>query len=256
MKVWSGILIVFLVAGFVSCTSTRKITYDRALSLKEVLKRVQERNDKIKTIQGKGTITVESSEKSNSGSFSVDLKKPDSLRMELHGPFGIRVGTLMLSREQFLFYNWMENTAVVGKPDGKTLNSLFRLKMQFDQILNAFTGEIQKEDDRDTLDGFTVENNLYIIRYHFGKVKKEYRIDGDAFIVTDYRITDENGETVITAHASEIEDFEDIPSPKFLRIIFQKERRSVTVAYDDLLFNENVTCSFNVPKQAEIIDRR
>ena len=249
-------LIVFLVAGLVSCAPTRKITYDRTLSLNEVLKRVQERNDKIKTIQGKGTITVESSEKSNSGSFFVDLKKPDSLRMELHGPFGIRVGTLMLSREQFLFYNWMENTAVVGKPDGKTLNSLFRLKMQFDQILNAFTGEIQKEDDRDTLDGFTVENNLYIIRYHFGKVKKEYRIDGDAFIVTDYRITDENGETVITAHASEIEDFEDIPSPKFLRIIFQKERRSVTVAYDDLLFNENVTCSFNVPKQAEIIDRR
>ena len=255
MRICVGVVAAFLIVSMFGCAPTRKITTERSLSLDKVLRRVKERNEKIKMLSGEGSITVESSETSNSGSFSVDVKKPDSLRMEFRGPFGIHAATLMLSREKFLFYNWMENTAIVGKPDGKTLNAILRFKMELDQIINTFTGEIASVGDEDSIMRFSVENNLYVLRYRSADGKKEYWIDGDSFIVTDYRVMNPQGETILITHTSDPEEIENIQTPMFLRVVFPKEHQSITIAYDDIKINKPVSCYFSAPKQAEIIYR-
>jgi outer membrane lipoprotein-sorting protein len=255
VKLFLRAIVVLLMVGIFSCAPSRRVTTERSLSVNQVFSRVKDRNEKIRTLKGEGTITIESSETSRRGSFTVGLRKPDSLLMEFRGPFGIHAATLMLSREKFLFYNWMENTADVGKPDGKTLNSILQLKMQFDQILNAFAGEIAEINSQDTLVKFSVENNLYVVRYRSAEWKKEYWIDGDTFIVIDCRVMNQQGETVLAAHTSETEELESIYMPKFLRVVFPKERQSITIAYDDLSINKPVSCLFLVPKQAEIIYR-
>ena len=43
--------------------------------------------------------------------------------------------------------------------------------------------------------------------------------------------------------------------PAFLRVIFPRERRAVTIAYDEVRLNEPVNCSFLLPKQVEVVDR-
>ena len=225
------------------------------MSLDEVLRHVQERNAGVKTLQGSGTITVESPEGSSSGSFDARLKKPDSLRVEFSGPFGIHIGTLALSREQFLFYNRMENRAVVGKPDGSILQSMFKLKMQFDEILDAFTGEFPTAGSADSLDRFNVDEDLYVIRYRSEGGIKEYRVDGDAFVVTSYRVLDTASRAILTSFASRLEEAKTVVMPRLLRVVFPKERRSVTIAYDDIEINGPVECSFTLPKQAEVIFR-
>ena len=223
--------------------------------MNEVLQHVQERNEKISTLKGNGTITVESPEESNSGSFDVKLKKPDSLRVEFSGPFGIHVGTLALSRNQFLFYNWRENRAIVGAPDGAMLQSMFRLKMQFDEVLNAFTGEFPISIQQDSANRFYVEGELYIVKYRTAEGTKEYRIDGDAFVITSYRLLDDQGRSTLNAFASRIENTDNIAMPRLLRVIFPRERRSVTIAYDDIEFNKPLECAFFPPQQAEVIHR-
>src|SRR5438552_3424073 len=120
-------------AGCGGPKETAKLEHN--LPIDSVFARVQQRYAYVKTLKGGGSITVESREASQNGSFDVDLKKPDSVLVELHGPFGLHVGTLSLSRDQFIFYNRMENNAVVGKPDGETLHSMFHLNMQFDELL-------------------------------------------------------------------------------------------------------------------------
>ncbi len=248
-----AVLMVF--AGVESCAPTRPLMKERTLPADEVVRRVQERNESIRTLDGSGSITVETPEQSNSGSFSMVLKKPDSLRVELNGPFGFRVGTLMLSREQFVYYNRMENSAVVGKPDGSTLNSLFRLRMKFDEVLHAFTGEFPSPAGGDTLERFFVENGMYVLRYQGSGGVKEYRVDGDAFVVTSYRMLDTAGKTAVTMAASDVDEVDHIAMPKLLRVVFPREKRSVTIAYDDLQFNEPVVCRFDIPRQADLIHR-
>jgi len=246
------IVLLMLVTG---CAPALKTARERPLAVEEILRRVHERNEAVRTLKGGGTITVEAPEGSNSGFFTASLKKPDSLLVEFKGPFGIHVGTLLLSRERFVFFNRMQNRAVIGRPDGRTLQSMFKLKMDFDQILNAFTGEFPEASPADTLSGFSIEDNEYVLRYRNPANGTEYRIDGDAFVVRTYTVTDTPGDPSVTATTDRVDDSPPIAMPRFLRVIFPRERRSITIAYDDIEVNKPVDCSFVLPPQAQIIQR-
>ena len=252
MKNWTWLGFVVVIVEFIGCISTNKIVRERNLTIEEVLQRVHERNQVIKTLSGDGTITVESPEESNSGSFDVMLKKPDSLRIEFSGPFGIHVGTLMLSRDKFLFYNSMENKVITGTPDGSTLQSMFRLKMNFDEVIRAFTGEFPMDVSSDSLMRFDAKEDQYILTFHKNRSTVEYYVDNDAFVVTTYRVLDLQGNAVLTAFTSRIETTCNVAMPTLLRVIFPKERRSVTIAYSDVQINKPVKCSFAPPPQAHI----
>lgn len=256
MRLWLGMLIAAVLAFSCNgCAPSATVTKERTLSATEVMKRVRERNNKISTLTGDGSITIETPEGSTNGSFDLFLKKPDSLRVELHGPFGIHFGTLMLSRQQFLFYNRMENFAIVGTPDGRTLNSMFRLRLQFDEILRAFSGEFVPPSDTDSLEKSFIENDRYVVLYRTQGGMKEYRVDGDAFIVTSYRMLDSLGKPTITALTSDPEEVGGFMMPKFVRVIFPKERRAVTIAYDGFQLNEPVICAVAVPPKVGVIHR-
>jgi len=246
--------IALLIVG--GCAPSAKVVRERTLSAADVMSRVYARGSAVSSLQGNGSITIESPDGSASGSFDLSLKKPDSLLVDLHGPFGFHVGTLMLSRNRFLFYNRMENTALIGRPDGQTLNSLFRLHMEFDEILRSFTGEFAAPRATDSLEGESVENDSYVIRFRTERGTREYHIDGDEFVVESYRLLDSAGKPTVTGIASNTEEIDGVEMPKLVRVIFPKERRAVTIAYDDLALNTPVVCSFTVPKQAEVIDRQ
>jgi hypothetical protein len=222
----------------------------------EVLGRVRQRDELIKTLKGNGDITVESPEASNSGSFEVDVKKPDSLLVELNGPFGIHVGTLALSPQQFIFYNWRDHHAIIGKPDGTTLQSMFRITLSHDEILKLFTGEFLSYDERDSLEQFSVVDGLYVVRFLTHDGVKEYRIDPEAFTVAGYRLLDTRGKAIVIALASRFDAEQDVSMPRVLRIIAPEDHRSITIAYGDVKLNQPVRCSFTLPQQAQVDDRR
>ena len=243
---------VLAAACIAGCSPPPQIVRERTLGSEEVLARVAERNRRITTLRGEGSITIESPERSNNGGFDLNLRKPDSVCVEFSGPFGIRVGTLMLARDQFVFYNFLDNRAIVGEPDGTSLGAMFNITMRFDEILGAFTGEFGGATESDTLERFSVEGGMYVVLYRNGGRRKECRIDGDTFVVTSYRALDENGKAEITAFASEVELAGETAMPRLLRIVFPAERRSITIAYDDVEVNERVDCTFALPEQAEI----
>jgi outer membrane lipoprotein-sorting protein len=245
-----GCALTLLVVG---CAPPAALVKERTLNAGEVMERVRERNARISTLKGNGSITIESPEGSMSGSFDVSLKKPDSMLVELSGPFGIHVGTLMLSRHRFLFYNRLENRAVAGVPDGRTLGAMFRLRMEFDEILRAFSGEFAPPDG--PIASSSVQDNLYVVNYQAGAETKEFRVDGDDYFVASYRLLDSAGRPTVTALASDAEQRDGIAMPAFLRVIFPKERRAVTIAYDAVRFNEPVSCALALPRQVEVLDR-
>jgi outer membrane lipoprotein-sorting protein len=249
------IILALLLADIFGCGPSNKIIREGPLPVGEVLRRVRERNEKVRSLKGNGTITIESPEGSNSGFFNARLKKPDSLLVEFKGPFGIHVGTLMLSRGQFVFFNKMENRAVVGTPDGRTLQSMFALRMNFDEVLNAFTGEFPEAGSGDSLAAFSSDNGRYALRYTSGEGAKEYAIDGEAFVVRGYTVADTSGAPTLTAVADRVDDSPPAPVPKFLRVIFPRERRSITIAYSGIELNEPVDCSLTLPDHVEIINR-
>ncbi len=253
MRPWIGASPLILLIVVNACAPTKTIVRDRSLNAAEVVRLVEERDRRIRTLKGDGNITVESPEQSGSGSFRADVRKPDSLKLELSGPFGIHVGTLLLSREQFMFYNWRENVATIGRPDGSMLQSMFRLRLRFDEILRAFTGDFLSARSSDTLEKFSIEHDLYLLRYRNAEGIHEYRVDRDLFVVTSYRLLDSLGKPSLIALASRFDEVDNLTIPKLLRVVLPKERRSLTVAYGDVTLNGEVECTFVLPKQAEVV---
>jgi outer membrane lipoprotein-sorting protein len=225
------------------------------LSPQQVLTEVNARAQAIKTLKGDGTITIDSQEGSNSASFEVFLKKPDSVRVELQGPFGLHLGTLSLTKETFIFYDRRENVAITGIPNGKTLQSLFRLNLEYQEIMDIFTGEFFSYRQADSLLKFAIQDDQYVFHYRSGSDVTEYEIDGTYFYVSGFRVLD--GEGNPQTYSMTQRPFEEnvFSLPSFLRIVFAAERRSVTIVYDNIELNVPVRCSFSLPDNIQILSR-
>ena len=220
------------------------------LSADQVLARVRERSAFVKTLRGDGSITMEGRQSSQSGSFDVDLLKPDSVLVDLHGPFGIHVGTFSLTRDKFVFYNRMDNSATFGKPDGKTLESMLHVSMGFDELIDAFTGDFPVTN-AESPDSFSMQDGQYLLQFHEGRTRKEYRIDAGSFIINSYRMLDDEGKVTMVATATKPKSVGEIEMPRLLRVVFPAERRSITIAYDNIELNGKVDCSFVLPDNVD-----
>jgi outer membrane lipoprotein-sorting protein len=130
-------LSVLLILGCAGSKETSKIKINTAADLQKYF---EGRDKQIHTFIGSGSITIETPESANNARFEVKIKKPDSLLIELTGPFGISVGTLMLSRQSYIFYNSLENRVQRGSSGINSLKPIVNLDFSFDDVINLFTG--------------------------------------------------------------------------------------------------------------------
>ncbi|MBI3193926.1 MAG: DUF4292 domain-containing protein [Ignavibacteriae bacterium] len=217
----------------------------------EVFQRVMERNNLIHTLQSNGNISVDSPELSNSGTFRLSLKKPDSLLLEIRGPFGIHVGTLSLTKTTFQFYSALENQVVIGSPDSSSLLSILHVALPVEQILDAFTGAFPIVVD--SLIRFSITDEEYLMAFQRKGKTIEYRIDAESYIITDYLVKDVEDKVLYKAEASRITAGSDVSTPSVLKISFPDDGRSISLVYKKVNINEDVDCSFTLPEQVKVI---
>jgi hypothetical protein len=218
--------------------------------MSSIINLVIERNNRISTMHGDGTVTIESPEASMTGTVDIRVHKPDSLRIDFGGPFGIHVGTLALSRDRFLYYDWRENQVLKGSPDRETLQEALHIPLGFDDILSACTGEFPFPPPSDTTGTeFGIEGESYLLKYHGSGWTREYYVDADSYVVTGYRLLDSSHKAVMIASASDIDNDGPVAMPRLLRIIIPADHRSLTVSYNGTDFNIPVTCRFAVPRR-------
>lgn len=251
---WGPALIIAGALCLAGCGQTARAKKELTLSPETVGALVRERSEAIRTVKGEGVITIESPEQSGSSSFVLNLRKPDSVLVDLSGPFGIRFGTLLFSRDRFVFHNYQDNYAFVGTSDGTTLHSMFNLQMTFDEVMRAFTGEFLPPG-AGAPDSFSTDGESYVLTYRSGASRTEYRVDGQDYFVRSYRVIGADGRATLTAMASEPEESGGAVTPRLLRVVFPVERKSISVAYSELEVNRAVSCAFSIPKSADIYQR-
>jgi outer membrane lipoprotein-sorting protein len=244
-------LLLLLAAIGWGCAGSTRAIRDHPLNASELILHVQERAESIRTLQGEGLITIESPEGSLNSSFELRLKKPDSLRLDLRGPFGVRGGTLLLDRSRFLYYNATNNTVLTGSPDSGTLRKIVRLPMEFDDALRVFSGDFSTSYAADSLTHIAEHDGSVLLEYKTPTGSRTYEIDEESYIITGYYVSDLRGNELLTATSSRIHSFDALRMPKLLRILFPRDQRSLTIAYDDLQINGHTICFFDPPHRAE-----
>jgi outer membrane lipoprotein-sorting protein len=206
----------------------------------------------VQSLNGAGTITVETPEIAQSGSFELVLHKPDSLLMKIEGPFGIHVGSALLTRTGFVFYNSLQNQLITGSVNAANLNRIFRVNLTFDELLNLFTGGSFVAGDNNNPDSLVVEDNQFVMSYESSAGIRRYWIDPATLLISKIQHTDASGKLVLEERFERFRDLGDASLPRQIRLTQQQARRVVAVAFSSLAINADVVpLVLDIPTNAE-----
>ena len=103
----------------------------------------------------------------------LSLQKPDSVLINLQGPFGIKVGSALVTRTEFMFYNSIENKLITGLSSIENLNRILHMQLSFDDLLSLFGGGTFLEKDFHAPDEIQVEDHQYVFAFQIGEIDTE-----------------------------------------------------------------------------------
>lgn len=226
----------------------------KRISPQELIQNVLVNAQNVRTLIAQGGVSLETPRFSNSGSISVWLKKPDSLLVKLEGPFGLNVGTMLLTKRNFLFYDSFNNRLISGETSKLNIHSLLRLDMDFPDILDVFCGTLTFDKEHTTPSSIVVDNNQYLLTFHTEEGDTRYWVDPEYFTISRYVLFDKNQSPVFEQSQTDFIESRGAIVPQSITIIAHRERRRFSLSYDEIEINKpNVSFSFVIPESAKRI---
>ncbi len=242
-----------VVAGFllVGCGPAAIRYADRAVTPAMLQESVKQNQQRVHSLTGSGSISVETPELAQSGSFELELRKPDSLLVKIEGPFGIDVGSAMVTRSKLSFYYSFQNKLVEGPTNPGNLGRVFQIPLDFDDVLNLFTGGFFLSEDLNAPSRFAIEDEEFVLTYDRFTGTRRYWVDPRIMQIVKIHHMDGSGKVVLEQLFSKFRTVDGVVVPQYVRITMMRERRRVSVAYSDLVINPaNLEFDFDVPGNA------
>ena len=254
----NAVLFVFFVIILGGCSSVPSANLTgRSISPEIVQRIVKVNKEKVQSLTGSGTLSIETPEMAQSGSFELLLHKPDSILVKVEGPFGIHVGAVLLTRTDFSFYNSLQNQLITGTVNASNLKKIFRMNLTFDELLSLFTGGSFFAGDDESPDSITVEDNQFVLTYGKEHGSRRYWIDPATLLILKIQHIDASGKLDLEERFEKFRDLGDASLPRQIRLTQYQARRVVAVAFSSLAINTgDVPLVLDVPTNAERVHWR
>jgi outer membrane lipoprotein-sorting protein len=255
MKRLFFIVLILFTQMLIGCRTPSTLNLgDRSISSVEVQEIVRTHHSRIHSMKGEGRISVKTPDIAQSGSFILTLRKPDSLLINLQGPFGIKVGSALVTRTTFSFYNSLENKLITGSSSMENLNRILHVQLSFDDLLNVFAGGEFLHDDLRSPDETSIESDYFIFVYASLNSSRRYWIDPASLCIHKIQFLDRSGKLTLEQSFDNFEDVVGIAMPYFIRITQPNMRQMLTLNFSDLMVNaEQLQFTFTIPQNAERI---
>jgi len=250
MRIHSAVIFLLCLIIF-SCTASETVR-NSDITFEELKKKVNENSMKLKSLDADGEISIDSPDLSNSGSITVSINKPDSVFTKLEGPFGIDVADLLITRDNFIYYKPMDNTVIKGPSNSHYLGIIMKIKVDFDDIINAFSGKYIFSDDNYTGAEISIAGKNYLVTMKKDTEIKKFWIDPENYYVIKLGSYELNGDTKIEIMYENFYERDGIHFPKNITITRPKEKQNIWLTYSKEEFNKNkLTFRLRIPKSAK-----
>jgi outer membrane lipoprotein-sorting protein len=242
---------------FEACAPSQGENNYEILPAERLVKKLEANRRRVKTFVGKGTLLIETEDFRNEAFFRVALKKPDSLNLNVLGPFGIELANALATEEDFKFYDAMNNILYQGAINEEILETIFRVDLTFQELIDAFVGSVNMTDLLYTEpDEYKVDYEEYVLTFVDDKtrVARVFRVSIRDLGVTHYQVLDENGNILVNAVYEDFEKIEGATIPTRARIVNHAADQSIEIVYDEIRVNDDdVTLYFEPPNDATIV---
>jgi outer membrane lipoprotein-sorting protein len=246
-------ILALLFYGCSSSSSSKRETI--SLSPEHVQDLVRDNQDGIRSMKCEGQISFESKELSQSGSFVLTLKKPDSILITLKGPFGIKIGSALVTRDNFLFYNSIQNKLISGETSAENLGRSLQIHLQFDDLVHFISGGSFLTEDRRTPDSQITKENSIVFEYSSPISSRSYWIDPESLLIQKIQFFDRTGKLTLEESFDKFDTEDGVILPHRIRLTqFTSRRRALTLNYSRTQVNiAAAPCAFTYPETAEHI---
>ncbi|MCK6603575.1 MAG: DUF4292 domain-containing protein [Ignavibacteriaceae bacterium] len=256
------LILAVMAAGLAGCAASSGEDDDynanELLPAERLVKKLEANRRKVKNFEGRGTLDIKTPEFSNGARFAGLLVKPDSMNIEILGPFGITLGNILVTSKDFKFYEGLNNILYTGTLEQDILRSMFRLDLTLDELNDAFIGAVNlTERLYKNPDEYKVDRDKYVITYVDSAAGKKYiyKIDISNLGITDYTVRDLKNIPLIEGKYSDFTLLDGIPIPKKIEISNKSKDQMVKINYNEFKINKkDAFIRFTVPSDAQIIE--
>lgn len=260
MKIFYQVLlplfaIILLIDGCVPSKPTEDI---ELLPSERLINKLEANRRKIKNFEGIGVFEIESEQFNNSANFQIIMQKPDSIYFSVLGPFGIELAQALVTKDNYIFYDALQNTAYRGGVDDDILKNIFKVNLSFNDLIDAFIGSVNltpnlyKQPSR-----YSVEGEQYVLTYvdNENELTSVYKVDIRQLGITNYNLQSHNEQIDLEGKYSKFELIENVAVPFNIVITNKVQNQKVTITYKNIFANsKGVKVKFELPDDAEIIE--
>jgi len=252
-----SLLFFFSMIVISGCASTKDARRHAAdLSPRQIIEAVNSHTRTITTFQAKGSIAVESPSIISSGSFDLWLKKPDSVRVDVKGPFGIRIASALFGKDHYTFYNSFKNEVMEGDINKGDMPSFMNIQINPKDIVDTFCGARGFFREEVSPDSFSMGDGSYILQFHNNGGTTRYTIDDSTLYVTAIEHIDSTG----TVWSEERFDFgqqdDGTVIPQSIRLIHDRSESSVSLTYETVRINVPISeMGLSIPSDARRVTK-
>ncbi|NOG99433.1 MAG: DUF4292 domain-containing protein [Ignavibacteriae bacterium] len=251
----SAIIILIVLAE--SCVPSKPAYEEQVLPADRLIKQLEKNRRKIKTFRGTGVLSIESPELSANANFEVMLKKPDSIKLSIYGPFGIDLAHAMVTKNSFVFYDVIRNNVYEGRNKETVLKKIFKVDFSFDDLMDAFAGAVNLTDNLSREpDQYNLNDEDYFLTYTDSLMNKEskYTIELVSLALTNYKLADLTGGTIFEGKYKDFKLFSDVPVPYKTFVENKENNQSVDIDYRNIEVNNELSnLTIQIPKDANVI---
>jgi outer membrane lipoprotein-sorting protein len=226
------------------CSSEKEITTtEKLIPANRLIKKLEGNRRKIKTFEGSGTIHIKSEKFTGKTSFQILIKKPDSIKISIYGPFGIDIAHGLFSKNNFMFYDVLKNRVFIGENSDDVLNKMFKIDLSFEELIDAFAGAVNLTDKlRTEPSRYEVLEDIYNLTYIDKSENKKniYRITKDDLKITEYLVSTLSNKELLSGEYSKFKNHADVEIPTALLIRNRSENQSINIDYKKIKVNESL----------------
>lgn len=255
---FAKILVLLLLAVIVqNCVPSKPNYEERVLTSDRLIKKLEANRRQIKTFKGTGVIKVNTPQVDAKANFEVMIKKPDSIKISIFGPFGIDLAEALVTKNEYIFFDIMKNNVYRGSVSQDVLKRIFKVNLTFDELTNAFAGAVNLTDKLSSEpDDYNILDDSYILTYRDTINFKEsvYKINIDDLAITDYNILTLNNDLLLAGRYSDFRKYEDVPVPFQTKVENVDDNQSIDIEYRRVNVNDELKdLKINIPEDANVI---
>jgi hypothetical protein len=240
-----------------SCVPSRPDDYSEILSADRLINKLEANRRRVKNFEGNGTLMINTPTLDNSANFKVVLVKPDSIFLNILGPFGIELGQALVTSKEFIFYDALSNTAYTGEIDSEVLQNIFRIDLPFKDIVDALTGSVNLSNQL-----YKSPNDFKVIsdKYHLTYIDSasglitDYKIDVRRLGITDYHLISKDSNIKVIGSFSNFEILENVAIPLKISVENKFTNQKLEINYKKITVNKKgLHIDFKLPEDADLV---